>query len=243
MSTDMHRCYMVEQVVREGSVGVTITMDRSLAAGAGQFVMVWLPGLDEKPFSVMDENPLALTVAIAGPFTEALSRKRIGDRVWARGPYGHGFQLEGQRPLLVGGGSGAAPLALLARQLMENREAVVVALGANTADDLVLVERFLSLGCDVRVATEDGTSGQAGTVVDAAIPLIENGLVDGVYTCGPEGMLRKVASSCWHYGVPCQVSLERYMRCGIGLCGSCHCGDLLVCLDGPVVRGEVWLGG
>ena len=241
MTGDLPRRYTVTQVVGEGSTGVTITLDRSLPARAGQFVMVWLPGLDEKPFSVMYDDPLALTVSLVGPFTEVLGRKGIGDDVWIRGPYGHGFEREGTRPLLVGGGSGAAPLVLLAKELLEKTQDVTVALGARTADDLMLVERFRSLGCSLQMATEDGTRGYEGTVVEAVAPLLDTQTVDRVYACGPEGMLRKLAMFCNRAGIECQVSLERYMRCGIGLCGSCSCEDLLVCLDGPVVRANMWL--
>ena len=240
MTGDLHRRYTVTHVVSEGSTGVTITLDRSLPARAGQFVMVWLPGLDEKPFSVMYDVPLALTVAIVGPFTEVLGRVGIGDRVWIRGPYGHGFEGEGTHPLLVGGGSGAAPLVLLAKELLGKTQDVTVALGAGTADDLMLAERFRSLECALQVATEDGTAGYEGTVVEAVAPLLAAQEVDIAYACGPEGMLRNLAILCNRAGIECQVSLERYMRCGIGLCGSCTCDDLLVCLDGPVVRANMW---
>ena len=91
------------------------------------------------------------------------------------------------------------------------------------------------------MATEDGTRGYEGTVVEAVAPLLDTQTVDRVYACGPEGMLRKLAMFCNRAGIECQVSLERYMRCGIGLCGSCSCEDLLVCLDGPVVRANMWL--
>jgi len=241
MRGDLHRCYTVERVVPEGQGGVTLTLDRALPARAGQFVMVWLPGLDEKPFSVMNDDPLALTVAIVGPFTKALSQKRVGDRLWIRGPYGHGFEPEGQRPLLVGGGSGAVPLALLAKEIVARAESITVALGATTAAKLMLGDRFRALGCQVCFATEDGTRGYKGTVVEVVTSTLDAGAVDSVYACGPEGMLRALARLCARKGIPCQVSLERYMRCGMGLCGSCHCGDLLVCRDGPVVRAERWL--
>ncbi|MFH1927758.1 MAG: hypothetical protein ABIK79_06250, partial [Chloroflexota bacterium] len=91
------------------------------------------------------------------------------------------------------------------------------------------------------IATDDGSAGYAGTIVEAVTPLIEARAVDTVYACGPEGMLVNLAQLCMHTGTPCQISLERYMRCGIGVCGSCHCGGLLVCQDGPVIRADRWL--
>jgi len=313
MRGDLHECYIIEHTLPEGEAAVTLTLDHPLPAQAGQFVMVWLPGLDEKPFSIMNDSPLALAVAIVGPFTTALSQKAIGDQIWVRGPYGHGFEVNGQpplligggsqttgsraslparthqpppligggsqttgsraslparthqrplliggrsqttgsraslpartcqRPLLIGGGSGAAPLVLLAKQMAPKVEEISVALGASTASRLMLAERFRAIGCRVHLATDDGSTGYAGTIVEAVTPLIEAKVVDTVYACGPEGMLINLAQLCINTGTPCQISLERYMRCGIGLCGSCHCGELLVCQDGPVIRADRWL--
>lgn len=241
MKGDLHRCFRVSQTMREGERAVTLILDRALPAQAGQFVMAWLPGLDEKPFSIMDDSPLALTVAAVGRFTRALAARTIGEQLWIRGPYGHGFRLGGNQPLLVGGGCGVAPLALLARQFIKTTDNVSVAIGDRTASQLMLAQRFRSHGCKVHISTDDGTLGHAGTVVELALPLIKSGAVDSVYACGPEEMLVNLAQACTHARVPCQVSLERYMRCGIGLCGSCHCGDLLVCRDGPVIGAERWL--
>ena len=241
MRGDLHVCYTIKHTLLEGEMAVTLTLDHALPAQAGQFVMVWLPGLDEKPFSIMNDTPLTLAVAIVGPFTTALSQKAIGDQLWVRGPYGHGFEVKGQRPLLTGGGSGAAPLVLLAKQIAPKVEEISVALGASTASRLMLTERFRAFGCRVYLATDDGSTGYVGTIVEAITPLIEARAVDIVYACGPEGMLIKLAHICTHTGIPCQISLERYMRCGIGLCGSCHCGDILVCQDGPVIRADRWL--
>jgi len=241
MRGDLHECYTIEQTLSEGEAAVTLTLDHALPAQAGQFVMVWLPSLDEKPFSIMNDSPLTLAIAIVGPFTTALSQKATGDQIWVRGPYGHGFEIKGQRPLLIGGGSGAAPLLLLAKEMAPKVKKINVALGASTASRLMLTERFRAFGCRVHLATDDGSTGYAGTIVEAITPLIEARTVDTVYACGPEGMLIKLAQMCTHTGIPCQISLERYMRCGIGLCGSCHCGDLLVCQDGPVIRADRWL--
>jgi len=241
MRGDLHRCYTIAKVSPEGQAGATLTLDHSLPAQAGQFVMVWLPGLNEKPFSIVDDDPLTLSISALGPFSTVMVNRTVGDKVWVRGPYGHGFQLMGRRPLLIGGGCGVAPLALLSRQLAESVEDLSVIVGASTASRLMLVERFRALGCRVRLATDDGSAGHRGTVVEAALPVIDSGTVDAVYACGPEGMLITLAQFCTLTGVRCQLSLERYMRCGVGLCGSCHCGGLLVCHDGPVLDAESFL--
>ena len=145
------------------------------------------------------------------------------------------------RILLVGGGSGSAPLALLAKHFATQVEEVSVVLGAPTASRLILADRFSAFGCKLHTATDDGSRGNAGNAVETAMPLIHSGTVDSVYACGPEDMLISLARLCIGARMPCQVSLERYMRCGMGLCGSCHYGDLLVCRDGPVVEARRWL--
>jgi len=98
--------------------------------------------------------------------------------------------------------------------------------------------RFEALGCQLIVATEDGSEGYHGTVVGA----VQDGLAarwpDAVYACGPEPMLRAVAKRADSLGLPCWVSMERAMKCGIGVCGTCHFGDRLVCRDGPVFEGR-----
>jgi len=251
MNDDLHTVYTVRRVVPEGAAGVTLILDSPLPTAPGQFVMVWLPGVEERPFSVMDDAPLSVTVADVGPFTHALCALQAGDRVWVRGPYGHGYSQPTGEFLLVGGGSGAASLTLLAARAIAAGRRVVAAIGARTADDLLLAWRFRQLGCELIVATDDGTAGCHGTVLDAigdrlAMPSspaapTSRDRPDSVYACGPEGMLVALARLAEAQGVPCEVSMERTMKCGIGLSGACHCGDRLVCQDGPVFAGQTIL--
>jgi dihydroorotate dehydrogenase electron transfer subunit len=188
----------------------------------------------------MDDDPLSLTIAQIGPFTRALCDLRAGDRLWVRGPYGRGFgDLGRSRLLLIAGGSGAAGLALLAKRARQQGSAVGVVLGARTAGLLMLRWRYQALGCDTMLATDDGTLGFHGNALEAARPLLDTLPIDALYACGPEPMLRAVARAARERKIPCWVSLERVMKCGIGVCGSCHCGDKLVCADGPVFPGEV----
>jgi len=226
----------------KGREGVTLVLDGDLPAQPGQFVMAWLPGVEERPFSLMDDDPASLTVANVGPFTRALCALRPGDRLWLRGPYGHGFELVGRRHLLVGGGCGAAPLALLAKMARRQGHDVIAALGAHTADTLMLRWRFEALGCQLIVATDDGSVGHQGTVLEAVQQKLEARWPDAVYACGPEPMLLAVARRCQTLGLPCWVSMERVMKCGLGICGTCHFGDRLVCRDGPVFEGGEMLG-
>ena len=221
----------------------SFSLDGAIGAAPGQFVMAWLPGLDEKPFSVSGDGPLRLTVNRVGPFSEALHRLEVGDRLWVRGPFGTSFGLHGaRRVLLAGGGYGAAPLLYLAERLLSgpaDPASLTAALGARTSDQILFEGRFRALGVDVRVATEDGSAGLCGRVTDVVGPLLEAGCVDAFYACGPEGMLSALEALCRRTGVRAELSREAYMRCGVGLCGSCeHAGGLLVCRDGPVFRVE-----
>jgi len=225
----------VRQAEAAGARGITLALDLRLAAQPGQFVMLWLPRMDEKPFSLADGDPVTLTIVSAGPCTARLQHLRVGDPVYLRGPLGHGFSLAAERPLLVAGGAGAAPLAFLTRRLREAGRPVTVALGARTADDLLLAERLAGLGARVLVSTDDGTAGTHGLVTELAARLLASNAHDHVYACGPAPMLDGVAALCHEYGVPGEVSREAHMRCGTGICGSCDRGDgLLVCRDGPV---------
>lgn len=135
-----------------------------------------------------------------------------------------------------------APLALLAKLALSQGHVVIAALGARTADLLMLRWRFEELGCRMIVATEDGSVGYHGTVLDAVQETLDDRWPDAVYACGPEPMLTSLARQAHELGLPCWVSMERVMKCGLGICGTCHLGDRLVCRDGPVFEGGEMLG-
>ena len=226
-------CRIVEKH-RETRRSTTFVLERRLKAQPGQFVMVWLPDLDEKPFSLVDDDPVTLSVARVGEFTDAMHELGPGGRVWLRGPLGRGFSQPTGRTLLVGGGYGAAPLLFLARRAREAEQEVWVALGAARASDLLFVEEFQSLGCRVEVSTDDGSGGRQGLVSEVAEALLENGNVRNVAACGPGPLLDAVADLGRRWDVPTEVSREAYMRCGLGVCGSCAHEGRLVCKEGPV---------
>jgi dihydroorotate dehydrogenase electron transfer subunit len=227
----------------------TFVLDGGLDAVPGQFVMAWLPGVDEKPFSLACADPVTLTVAAVGPFSRALHGLAAGDRIWLRGPLGKGYTLPGVRPeaagtslgsghvLLLGGGYGVAPLRFLAEQLLTAGHAVSMIIGARSAADLLLVDAFQTMEVRLWLATEDGSAGLRGLATDAIDPALAAATVPTtmVYACGPTGMLRAIAAICEVRALPVQLAWEAHMRCGIGLCGSCEVGDgWLSCLDGPV---------
>lgn len=214
----------------------TLILDARMEACPGQFVMAWLPGHEEKPFSLAEADPVMLTVARVGPFSTALHGLRSGDRLWLRGPLGRGFTIEGQRILLVGGGYGVAPLAFLARRAIAQGVRVTALTAARRAEDVLYVDRFRALGAEVVVATEDGSAGERGRATEVAERLLRTRAFDALYGCGPEGMLEGLKSLAAAFGLPAQLSYEAYMRCGIGLCGSCERAGVVLCVEGPVLR-------
>jgi dihydroorotate dehydrogenase electron transfer subunit len=228
------RAMRVMEKVAENARTVSLVLEAGLPAVPGQFGMLWLPGVDEKPFSIAGARPLMFTVSRVGPFSEALHSLGVGDTLWVRGPFGTGWSTGAGRVLLVGGGYGAAPLHFLAQTLKAAGARVEVALGARSSAELLFVDRFRALGTAVHLATEDGSVGLRGRVTDVVRPLLETGGWDRLCACGPEAMLAALEELCRATRVPAELSHEAYMRCGIGICGSCEHQARLVCLDGPV---------
>jgi len=234
MKSGLPRPTKITKVIEENAQVKTFVLEAAVEADPGQFIMVWLPRADEKPFSLVKADPVTITVARVGPFTEKLHRLKIDDRIWFRGPLGQDFELRGEHILLIGGGYGVAPLAFLAQRAVGAGQRVTAVIGARSRADLVFPQRFAEVGCSVVLATEDGSAGVRGLATDVAEPLLERSEVDAVYACGPEAMLNRVLELCRNHGLFCQLSLEKYMRCGLGVCGSCQRGGMLICRDGPV---------
>ncbi|MDG6221594.1 MAG: dihydroorotate dehydrogenase electron transfer subunit, partial [Candidatus Thermoplasmatota archaeon] len=163
------------------------------------------------------------------------------DKLWIRGPLGNGFHLSGKKILVVGGGCGTSPLTPLVELAASNGLEVETAIGAVTAGELLMVDRLSAIS-KVHLATDDGTRGHKGFVTEIAGDLLASGEFDMVYTCGPEKMMAAVVERCRAAGIPCQASLERYMKCGIGICDSCAVSGIRVCADGPVFTGEELAG-
>jgi dihydroorotate dehydrogenase electron transfer subunit len=233
---NLPRPFRIKEKIQENPKTISLVLDGSLECTPGQFAMLWMPGVDEKPFSISGADPLMFTVSRVGPFSEALHALCPGAALWVRGPFGTGFSLQAGVTLLVGGGYGAAPLAFLARALSEAQPAgrAEAALGARTSKDLLFVQRFRVLGVPVHAATEDGSQGSAGLVTDVVKQLLASGRFSRVQACGPEAMLEALAGLCRDMELSAELSFEAYMRCGIGLCGACEHAGRLVCMDGPV---------
>jgi dihydroorotate dehydrogenase electron transfer subunit len=230
----------IVSITAENATVRTVVFDKRMEADPGQFVMAWLPGVDEKPFSLVCADPVTLTIARVGPFTAGVHCLEPGDSLWLRGPLGRPFRLAPPLPphpssiLLVAGGYGAAPLYFLAQRAAAARRELTVVSGAQTSGDVLFARRFAALGARVVVTTEDGSRGIQGLATDAVAGLLNETGYQCVYACGPEPMLEAVERLARAHGLPAQLSYEQYMRCGFGVCGSCARGDWLVCRDGPV---------
>jgi len=136
-SKGLYRCMRIVKAQTENSRTRTFVFDEAVTCEPGQFVMVWLPRVNEKPFSVVQDDPFALTVVSVGPFSTAVNTLKPGDRVWIRGPLGNGFKIRGDHLLLVGGGYGSAPLNFLAKKALNMKKKLSVCIGAKSAEEIL----------------------------------------------------------------------------------------------------------
>ena len=213
--------------------------DTSAITASGQFVNIQLEGkFLRRPISVCDWNESTLTIVykVVGHGTEQMSKMPIGEKLDILTGLGNGYDLSlaGQNPVLIGGGVGVPPMYGCAKKLVELGIKPTVILGFNVKDEIFYEEEFKALGCDVTVATVDGSYGVKGFVTNA---LPEN--YSYFYTCGPEPMLKAVYKATTTSG---QMSFEERMGCGFGACMGCSCktitGYKRICKEGPVMKKE-----
>jgi dihydroorotate dehydrogenase electron transfer subunit len=236
------------------------------AAKPGQFLNVKITNSYEpllrRPFSIHGVRGANIEILfeVVGKGTEILSQRKTGEYLDIVGPLGNGFNytLHATRytlPILVAGGMGVAPLFFLAESLKNHK--VTVLIGAKTKRQVLCEKEFKELGCEVKIATEDGSKGFKGLVTE----LLRNELyairytLYAIYGCGPRPMLKEVANISKKYNIPAQISLEEHMACGIGVCLGCVVklrtpnSELRtdfeykrVCKDGPVFDAEniIW---
>lgn len=224
-------------VVREVHHTLTYRFRARFGGGPGQFVMVWIPGYDELPMalSYLGEEK-GITVHAYGDATKAFTAFKPGDLIGVRGPFGNTFQVRGDRVLCVAGGTGMASIIAAIEAFRDAGSEVVTVLGAKSADELIFEGRAQKCG-EVHIATDDGTRGFHGLVPALAKKILDHERFDMVATCGPERMMKAVVDLANDRAIPSQASLERYMKCGIGICDACAFDDYLVCADGPVFSG------
>ena len=224
----------IKSVVDENKNVKTFFFDKKIKAEPGQFLMVWISRLNEKPFAVSFENPLGITVQKVGLFTEELLMMKKGDKIGVRGPYGNGFKLKGNKICLVSGGCGVIPLAFMTEKFKKAKITAIV--GACTKNDLFFVNRLKKYSSKVIITTDDDSIGEKAFPSDILKKLLNKEKFDCIYTCGPEIMMKKVFEICENHKIECQASLERYMKCGFGLCGQCCIDGIRVCKEGPVLN-------
>ena len=231
------RAVTVTEIVDESPSVRSLYFAEAIDFSAGQFVMVWVPGVDEVPMALSSAR--SITVQRVGEATASLCSMQEGDLLGIRGPFGTGFPGDG-RILAVAGGVGAAPL----RPLIMGGRVDTVLLGARCADELLFTAE-LSGTARLLTATDDGSAGHHGFVTDL-LAGVDPAAFDRICVCGPERMMHAVLCALDREGIAGRgfFSLHRYMKCGVGLCGSC-CIDpsgLRVCRDGPVFSGDRLLG-
>jgi dihydroorotate dehydrogenase electron transfer subunit len=231
------------EVVEETPTIRTFKLDTSdwLRGKPGQYLMVWVRGVDEVPMTLSYDD--SITVQRVGEATEAMFELKVGDSLGIRGPYGNGWELAGENILLVSGGVGSAPLAPLAEKAAATGVKVTTLAGFRIKEEVHFLGRFEKAG-QTLVTTDDGTYGQKGFVTGLMTTMDLNQYTQ-IYCCGPEKMMYRVLGILdEHKLASCsQFSVQRYLKCGIGVCGSC-CLDpdgLRVCKDGPIFKGDVLL--
>jgi len=238
LPVSLHQPFIIESVRENNYRTRTFTFDRPLPCTPGQFVMLWIPGSTEKPFSITCDDPFQLTIVVVGPFTRLAHTLTVGDRLWVRGPLGQGFRPYGKRIVLAAGGYGAVPLLFLARQAVVAGREVHACTGATNMENVLFADEFEAAGAHVYIQ-------QVRMNVERLLHDPVTRPDGGVYACGPVRLLEAINTICNRYDVPCQLSWEAHIRCGVGLCGSCEIAlpasqdnpdrtAWLVCRDGPV---------
>jgi len=248
-ATNQLRTTRIVSIRNETPTIKSFALHDSLGAKAspGQFVMIWIPGIDEIPMSLSTisskENLVGITVKKVGEATGKLHNMKIGDVVGIRGPFGNGYTpTKARKVMIVGGGTGLASLAPLTEEIGKQKERkITFLLGAKKHNELLFLERIKAIldraNGTIITSTEDGSYGIKGLITESAEQLLAKEEFDIVYACGPEMMMHKMFQLTEKAAVPFQASLERLMRCAIGLCGTCVIGKYRVCKDGPVFSG------
>jgi dihydroorotate dehydrogenase electron transfer subunit len=201
----------------------------------------------EKPFSLsmVDEEKFSITIKKVGKFTTRIFEMKEGNKLYIRGPYGTVFNLhpEGKirnnNMLVIGGGCGIAPLRFLIYKLIENKSnKIMLILGGRTKAELLFRKEFDSLGIKVLCATDDASYGVKGTAVEKLKLQYDEEVYNYFYAAGPEPMLKNVFEYLKNKPLDGEFLLERYMKCGIGICGQCTIDPvgIRMCIEGPVVK-------
>ena len=240
-------CEITEiRALNPANVSLTIrSLELAAQAQPGQFLHVKCGEgtLLRRPISICDRDNdcLRMVFEVKGEGTTWLAKRRAGEVLSVLGPLGHGYSFPEGRVLVAGGGIGVPPMLYAARRAGAD---TVACLGFRTGERAILLEEFADSCSEVHVATDDGSLGEKAFVAQLVEHALQNaGDIAAVFACGPRIMLKTVYDVCRRYQVPCQVSMEERMGCGIGACLVCACKDSgghyrHVCKDGPVFPAE-----
>ena len=225
--TDIPQMLEISHIVREGKGLKSFFFKHKLDCKPGQFIMVWLPGFDEKPMAVSyhKKSEFAFTSQAIGDFTKKLETLKKGDKLGIRGPYGNFFSIK-NNACVVAGGVGISSMSTLIDKLKNP----LVIYGARSKDHLIYLKRYKKM----MITTDDGSFGRKGFTTEVLDEVLSKKKIKIVYTCGPEVMMKKVFDICEKHKVECEASLERYMACGFGICGKCMINDKICCIDGTI---------
>lgn len=227
-------------VIYENEKVFSLIFKMNLKVIPGQFAMIGIFGEGEKPFSfsIREKGKIGFTIKEVGPFTNRLKNLKKGDLLSLRGPLGKPFSLRKGEIIVIGGGIGIPPLLFLLETIKKRRSKskVTFVAGFKSKEELFFYERLKKSADNLIVTTEDGSFGFKGTPIDLiSSKFFQLEEYEYVYGCGPEVMLSRLLELL----PPCvqgEFLIERYIKCGIGLCGSCVIDPqgLRVCRDGPV---------
>lgn len=216
----------------------------------GNYVMVWVwkTGDNGTPLSKRDLIPMSIsdcdrdcfsiTVKKVGEATKQLCEYNEGVGLGIMGPLGNSFRLEGEHILFIGGGVGVAPLYYLAKNARKTRRKLYAIIGAKSKNELIFTEKLKPIVDEIFTTTDDGTHGKKGVTTDILEDICSLKKINQIFCCGPEKMMYKVLEFSITKRIPAQFSLERYMNCGLGVCGLCSLNHYWVCRDGPVFDTE-----
>ncbi len=250
------RSVKITKIKKETPLVTSFTFEYPERAKPGQFINLWIAGVDEKPMSVAFDDGKSITVSVAavGEFSKALAEKKVGEVIGVRGPFGQVFSWKPNiRIAMLAGGYGVAPLYFAATQAIKDGCIVDFFHGARSKDFLPLADRVKKLNnVTYYPATDDGSKGFKGTSVACWIEKMEDKNAGGkkggnktpsydlVMTCGPERMMKAVSDVAFERKIKAQISVERYMKCGFGVCGNCVVDDsgITTCKKGTVMDNE-----
>ncbi|MBI2989959.1 MAG: dihydroorotate dehydrogenase electron transfer subunit [Candidatus Magasanikbacteria bacterium] len=242
---DVQKTLPIKNITNENPHVKTFWFEHTLHSKPGQFVMLWIPGLDQKPFSISYDygDKFGLSIFSVGPLSSVLfNTTKVGDKIGITGPYGKSFSTgKHKHYIAVGGGYGSGPLGFLAEILENTGVTLDFCVGAKNKDLLLFEERAARLShVSVHVATDDGSKGHKGYVTELLEDILKKRKDKKdiiVSACGPELMEKTVLDLANAYDVNCELSIERYMKCGFGICGQCSVDPLGIplCTEGPVL--------